>query len=235
MAPGRGAKTAPHGAMAGPGGAAPATAPGRPRTAQARAWRARAPTQGPPPGRQRALARLATGRLPPSRLALIHQQHVVGVLARQPIGRLDVAPVAGARGGQIAHALQGGAHQGGPTIPVGAARQRLGHREALGDALLAPRRHWTGHRVGRRRLGRRDPRLAGRLDGTHEAGRLPTRCHGPPCVSCLRGPDGEVAHRGRGTTGAAAGARQAALTRRSTHVTRVETSTPFVATLSEVY
>jgi hypothetical protein len=158
--------------------------------------------------------------LHPGLLELIHQQPLVGVFARQPIGRVDIEPVRGPRGGQIALALQGGAHQGRPTITCIDELQGLGHRESIGGDPLAQRRHLTRHCMSLGLLGRRDSCIETSLNGGHEAVLLPPRCMvlSRPARSVWEAC--EAVRRVIGTTSSYAWATQAGLSRLGSNMTR---------------
>ena len=49
-------------------------------------------------------------------LELVEQEDLIGVLAGQAIGRLDVEAVHSSHGGEVTQALQSRAHEGGPTV-----------------------------------------------------------------------------------------------------------------------
>jgi hypothetical protein len=158
--------------------------------------------------------------LHPGLLELIHQQPLVGVFARQPIGPVDIEPVRGPRGGQIALALQGGAHQGRPTITCIDELQGLGHRESIGGDPLAQRRHLTRHCMSLGLLGRRDSCIETSLNGGHEAVLLPPRCMvlSRPARSVWEAC--EAVRRVIGTTSSYAWATQAGLSRLGSNMTR---------------
>jgi hypothetical protein len=94
-------------------------------------------------------------------LELIDQQHLGGVFAGQPIGRVPIEPVHRARGGQIAQPLQHGPHKGGHTIGFINELQGLGQRQTVGRDTLPQRSH-----LARGRLEAAHPRQGSCSPGT---------------------------------------------------------------------
>src|SRR4051794_791287 len=56
--------------------------------------------------------------LDPGAAQLVDQQDLVGVAARQPVGRVDVDTIERARGGRVAQALEGRADERGPAVAL---------------------------------------------------------------------------------------------------------------------
>src|SRR4051794_28718812 len=56
--------------------------------------------------------------LDPGAAQLVHQEDLVGVAARQPVGRVDVDAIERAGGGRVAQALEGRADERGPAVAL---------------------------------------------------------------------------------------------------------------------
>ena len=56
--------------------------------------------------------------LDPGAAELVDQQHLVGVAARQPVGRVDVDAIERARGDRVAQPLEGRADQRGAAVAL---------------------------------------------------------------------------------------------------------------------
>ena len=102
-----------------------------------------------------------------SALKLVNQQHLIGVLARKAIRRVDIEPIHAPGGDQIPQALQGGPDQGRATIALvdeltfrRKSQSILSHTGMEGGNL-------TGNGVGLSLLLGRHTSIAGCLRSVH--------------------------------------------------------------------
>ncbi len=90
---------------------------------------------------------------------LLDQQHLVHVVARQPVGRGDQHPVEDAQGGAVAQPLQAGTPQAGAAAAVIAEDVLLRHRPALPEGVRPQAIELLGDAVGLRLPSRGHPRV----------------------------------------------------------------------------
>ncbi len=100
-------------------------------------------------------------------LQLVYEQHLVGVLARQPIRRVHVEAIHPSRCRHIAQLLEGRAHEGRPAVALINERKLVGELGPIGGDALAQGGELTGDRAGAHLVFARHPGVGGCLYFAH--------------------------------------------------------------------
>ncbi len=126
--------------------------------------------------------------LDPGAAKLVDQQHLIGVLARQAIGRVDIEALDRPQGNRIAQPLQRRPHQCGPTVAVVDEGAFSWHGASVRRAALLQRARLAGDGLRRGLSVRGHARIERRSDreGWNHEQRAPTQWGGSRVASGSR-------------------------------------------------